>query len=244
MHSQLLLKPATKISSDEFIQIGAQRVPMLLVRNLRARRYIVRLRPDGSARVTIPRGGSATEGRRFVERNATWLERQLHALSIRSQMPSKWSIGTEVFFRGELVKIEVDTNGHGALLRLGNETVKFHDRNPDLQLTVEKHLRRMAEGELPQKVSEYSAAHNLTVRGVIVRNQRSRWGSCSRHGTISLNWRLIQTPPFVRDYIVIHELMHLREMNHSVRFWTEVKRACPEFKTAVQWLKGHATLIS
>src|SRR5258708_1081468 len=224
MRSQLLLKPTTEISSEGFILIGAQRIPVLLVRNLRARRYVVRLRPDGSARVTIPRGGSAAEGRRFAERNGTWLERQLDALSIRLQTPNRWSIGTEVLFRGELVKIEADTNEQGALLRLGNERVKFHGLDSDLRLTVENHLRRMAEGELPKKVFEYSSAHNLKVRGVIVRNQQSRWGSCSRHGTISLNWRLIQTPPFVRDYIVVHELMHLREMNHSNRFWIEVER--------------------
>jgi hypothetical protein len=243
MHPQRLFNPATETYPEEFIRVGTQRIPMLLVRNLRARRYIVRLRPNGSARITIPRGGSAAEARRFVERNGMWLERQLHALSMRTQKPSEWSIGTEILFRGELVKIEADPNDQGAMLRLGSETVKLHGPDSNLRLAVEKHLRRLAEAELRQRVFEYSAAHKLTVCEVIVRNQRSRWGSCSRRGTISLNWRLIQTPPFVRDYIVVHELMHLRVMNHSIRFWTEVKRACPEYKTAEKWLKDHATLI-
>jgi predicted metal-dependent hydrolase len=73
-----------------------------------------------------------------------------------------------------------------------------------------------------------------------VRNQRSRWGSCSRRGTISLNWRLIQTPVSVRDYVILHELAHLKEMNHSKRFWREVARLCPDYKEAENWLKRHS----
>jgi len=79
---------------------------------------------------------------------------------------------------------------------------------------------------------------------VSVRNQRSRWGSCSRHGTISLNWRLVQTPTFVRDYIILHELAHLKEMNHSKRFWREVARLCPDFGRAERWLKEHPDLFN
>jgi len=82
------------------------------------------------------------------------------------------------------------------------------------------------------------------VRRITVRNQRSRWGSCSRRGTISLNWRLVQTPVFVRDYLVLHELAHLKEMNHSRRFWDEVARLCPGFREAERWLKQHSRLLA
>ena len=78
---------------------------------------------------------------------------------------------------------------------------------------------------------------------VSIRNQRSRWGSCSRRATISLNWRLIQTPSFVRDYIILHELMHLRQMNHSARFWHEVQTACPGYHLAETWLRTHSDLL-
>jgi hypothetical protein len=101
----------------------------------------------------------------------------------------------------------------------------------------------LAAKELPPRVLEFATLHQLPVRRISVRNQRSRWGSCSRRGTISLNWRLIQTPAFVRDYILIHEIMHLREMNHSSRFWREVERAFPDYKTAERWLKQHSSLL-
>ena len=106
-----------------------------------------------------------------------------------------------------------------------------------------KHLWKLAATEFPSRVCELAKAHQLTVRRVAVRNQKSRWGSCSRRGTISLNWRLIQTPPFVRDYIILHELMHLRQMNHSARYWREVERVCPSYAAAEQWVKQHSALL-
>jgi predicted metal-dependent hydrolase len=108
---------------------------------------------------------------------------------------------------------------------------------------VERQLRGLAAEELPPRLFELARRHGLCVQRVTVRNQRSRWGSCSRRGTISLNWRLIQTPPFVRDYILLHELAHFIEMNHSRRFWAEVARLCPEFAQAERWLKNNGDLL-
>jgi predicted metal-dependent hydrolase len=216
---------------------------MVLIHNPRARRYVLRLRPDGSARVTIPRDGSALEARRFAERNREWLERQFQRQAARPERPKEWRIGSEILFRGELVKLEMAANSAGTLIQFGNEPVKVVDPTANLRPAMERHLWRLAAGELPPRVYECAANHLLSVRRVTVRNQSSRWGSCSRHATISLNWRLIQTPAFVRDYIVTHELMHLREMNHSARFWREVERACPNYETAERWLKQHSSLL-
>jgi hypothetical protein len=101
----------------------------------------------------------------------------------------------------------------------------------------------LAKRELPVRVFELAALHELPAKRVSVRNQRSRWGSCSRHGTTSLNWRLVQAPVFVRDYIILHELAHLKQMNHSRRFWREVTRLCPEFTLAERWLKKNSGLL-
>jgi hypothetical protein len=216
---------------------------MVLVRNPRARRYVLRLRPDGLARVTIPRGGSAAEARRFAERNRAWLEQQLQRLVAQPRRPEEWLVGTEILFRGEAAKIEAGVNGESGMIRFGSELVRVLGAAADLCPAIEKHLRRSAARELPARVLEFAELHKLSVRRVTVRNQRSRWGSCSRRGTISLNWRLIQAPPFVRDYTCLHELMHLREMNHSARFWREVERVCPDYEAAERWLKQHSALL-
>ncbi len=224
---------------DELV-VGLQRVPLLLVRNPRARRYLLRLRADGAARVTVPRGGSLTKAKEFAGRHTTWLEQQLERLRAQPRTPAAWQIGTEILLRGESVCIAADEPGW---IHFGGERVKVGEANDDLRPAIERHLRGLAARELPSQVFELAAREGLRVSRISVRNQRSRWGSCSRRGTISLNWRLIQTPPFVQTYICLHEILHLREMNHSARFWCEVARACPEYRIAERWLKQHSKLL-
>jgi predicted metal-dependent hydrolase len=228
---------------DHWLVSGGRRLRLCFVRNRRARRYILRLRPDGAARVTVPRGGSFIEARRFAERNLGWLERQLLRQAMQPCRPLPWQLGTEILFRGQGVRLELGENARAPSIRFGGEAVAVTDADGDLRPAIEHHLRRLAAKELPARVSELAALHQLTVKRVMVRNQRSRWGSCSRRGTISLNWRLVQTPPFVRDYLVLHELAHLKEMNHSRRFWGEVARLCPDFREAERWLKHHSSLL-
>lgn len=100
-------------------------------------------------------------------------------------------------------------------------------------------LRARARRELPARLLELATRHGLAVSRVSVRNQRWRWGSCSPHGHICLNWRLIAMPDWVRDYVLIHELMHLKRMDHSPAFWRLVARACPEYEAARRHLRQH-----
>jgi predicted metal-dependent hydrolase len=214
-----------------------------MVRNPRARRYLLRLRPDGTARVTIPRGGTSAVARQFVERHAAWLEREFQRLQAQPRKPAAWQIGTEILLRGESVRIEAGLNSKAETVHVSGESVRVSDPAADLRPAIEGHLRRLAARELPPRVLELAARHGLTVRRITVRSQKSRWGSCSRRGTISLNWRLIQTPAFVSDYICLHELVHLRQMNHSPGFWQEVERVCPDYRMAKHWLKEHSGLL-
>ena len=162
------------------------------VRMRQARRYVMRVRPDGDLRVTIPRGGSKAEAQRFVEQHRTWAERQ-RARALAAKRPA----------------------------------------------SLDRELRARAESELPPQLLALAARHGLAVRRVSIRDQRSRWGSCSPTGHISLNFRLLLMPPDVREYILIHELMHLRRANHSRAFWRLVEAACPGFRAAERWLRTH-----
>jgi hypothetical protein len=98
--------------------------------------------------------------------------------------------------------------------------------------------RPQAERELPGRLAELAAQYGFRVAGVTVRNQRSRWGSCSPSGRISLNWRLAQVPPLVRDYVLLHELTHLAVSNHSPRFWKALAAVCPWHREARAWLRS------
>jgi predicted metal-dependent hydrolase len=100
-----------------------------------------------------------------------------------------------------------------------------------------RELKAAAARELPARLLELAARHGFSVRRVRVRSQRTLWGSCSRAGSISLNWRLIGMPEEVRDYILLHELAHLRHPDHSRRFWTLMASICPWYRDAHRWLK-------
>lgn len=113
---------------------------------------------------------------------------------------------------------------------------RTHPR-PACDPTVEAGLRRRAQRELPAQLLALAEQHQISVRRISIRNQRTRWGACSPSGTITLNWRLIQVPDFVREYVLLHELMHRRELNHSRRFWRLVAACCPRMSEARAWLK-------
>ena len=224
------------------LQVGGQSLTLWFVHNPRARRYVLRLKPEGTVRLTIPRGGSEAKARRFAEQNLEWLQRQMQRAAARPVGKVAWPVGAEIFFRGEAVKIAADDDGRNTITFAG-QTLSVVRPEQDHRPQMERHLHRLASVELPPRVFQLAEQHGLKVQRVTVRNQKSRWGSCSRRGTISLNWRLIQAPESVADYIIHHELMHLRQMNHSPKFWQEVEKVCPEYRAAEQWLKAHGSLL-
>ena len=111
-------------------------------------------------------------------------------------------------------------------------------QRPRLPAAEHDALRRRAAAELPPQLLTLAAQHGIAVERVSIRNQRARWGSCSSRGGITLNWRLTLVPDFVREYVMLHELMHRREMNHSPRFWRLVAAVCPRLIEARRWLRG------
>ncbi len=175
---------------------GARPGSVYFVRHRRARRYLLRIDPDGRARVTIPRGGSQREARAFLERNLDWVAHQRARLAAALYLPSD---------------------------------------KPALQ--------QQAAAELPPRLLALAEAHGLLVTRVSVRDQRTRWGSCARNGHICLNWRLVLMPEWVRDYVMIHELMHLRRLDHSPAYWRHVAGACPEHVEARRWLRANGARL-
>jgi predicted metal-dependent hydrolase len=217
------------------LNLGIASIAVAFVRNPKARRYILRF-SDGVARVTIPRGGSIEAAREFARKNQAWLEKQWR------RAPANWAHGTEVLFRGERLPLSVAPMDSGVVVRFADQQLYLNAAD-DLRIAVESRMRTLATKELPNRTFELAREHGMDLQSVSVRNQRSRWGSCSVRKRISLNWRLIQTPPFVTDYIIIHELMHLKEMNHSPRFWEHVERAFPAYRDAEKWLRRNSGLL-
>ena len=205
------------------------------VRMRRARRYILRVKPDGSLRVTVPRGGSRREAQEFVDRQRRWIDRERHR--VRSEhAPREWRHGTEILLNGDRVTITVVPAADGFLVTYGNRALRVQGAG-DLRAVIEADLTELARSELPPRLVDLALLHGLVPGRVSIRDQHSRWGSCARSGGIALNFRLVQMPPDIRDYVLLHELMHLRQQNHSRRFWRLIQNACPGFREAERWLR-------
>jgi len=208
-----------------------------IVRPPRARRYLLRFQPDGTVRLAIPRRGSRAEGLQFLERSEAWLQQQAARWQKRHEARKPWIDGSSILFRGEPATLQVENSPGNLQLRFSDQVIPLPRAHSDYRDIVLTHLRNLAACELPVRTWELARQHGITIKRVTVRGQKTRWGSCSARGTISLNWRLIQAPPSVSDYLIIHELMHRREMNHSPRYWKLVETACPGYRLAEKWLK-------
>ena len=154
----LLFRTTPEPKTDN-LQIGSRSVPLLFVHHPRARRYLLRLRQDGVARVTVPRRGSISAARDFVARNIGWLEQQFQRLAAQPKTAAEWKVGSEILFRGELIRIEAEDGR----IRVGTELIKCADLAVDLRPAIQKHLRKLAAKELLARVMELSALHGVEI---------------------------------------------------------------------------------
>lgn len=215
---------------------AAPELKLDFVRVRRAKKYILRVRPDGTLRVTIPRGGSRREAEAFVHSQRQWAEQQ-RARVAAQYAPIEWHAGDTIMLHGEPIVLRVVRTGEASLLTIGSVRVQVPDGVVDLRPAAERALRAIATRSLVPRLHALAEANGLAVKRVSIRNQRSRWGSCSRRGVIALNFRLVQMPPGVCEYVLLHELMHLRQQNHSRAFWRLVQEVCPSFRDAERWLR-------
>jgi predicted metal-dependent hydrolase len=164
--------------------------------------------------LVLPESASLEQGHAFVRQHRAWIERQLLRVAAATAQRETAPAGM-VLLAGAYRPLPpaLDTGGARAW------------------------LQREARQAFGERVQVRSAEMGVQPRRIFLREQRSRWGSCSARGNLSLNWRLIQAPPEVLDYVVVHELAHLREFNHSKRFWALVAAHCPEYKRWMRWLK-------
>ncbi|MBX3487205.1 MAG: M48 family metallopeptidase [Candidatus Paracaedibacteraceae bacterium] len=151
----------------------------------------------------------------------------------------------QIFFQGQLYQIKREAISGRSLYHF-NHTDRILTIDPSLsqkRLNIRFILEREVKKILPPVLDKITAAMNLRPKKITLRDTKSRWGSCSSEGNISLSWRLMMAPPEVMEYVVIHEFAHLVHMNHSKSFWQLVARHCPEYRRHIHWLKANGAQI-
>lgn len=214
-------------------------------RSERARRMRLRVHTDGRVEVVLPRRAPAAGVEDFVRQSAAWIHKTRARFAAAA--PSVPAIsGDGTWFRGRRVPV-VHLPGAAATYRIhwtGERIEVTGDGSRErVQELMEAWFRQAARTVLRARVLALNAETAYPWKRIRVADQATRWGSCSTRGTLSFSWRLLMAPPEVLDYVVIHELAHLREMNHSPRFWALVEARCPDYKRHVRWLKEHGATL-
>jgi len=211
-------------------------------RHRQARRYTLRIHSvTREVVLTMPPRGSLKEARAFAQKHGGWIAARLDrlpealAFADGNVVPLRGLDHRIVHKRGQRGTVWVEAGGDGERLLCvaGDE--------PHIERRISDYLKREAKNDLEVASRNAAEALGVRIKRVSIRDQSSRWGSCSTTGVLSYSWRLILAPRYVLEYLAAHEVAHLAEMNHSRRFWRLVEKICPNVARAKAWLDAHGT---
>ena len=219
----------------QVIDVDGHPVNLRFRRNAAARRMVLRLdSKTGGLVMTLPKRAGLVEAMRFVEQSRIWISNTL----AKQPKPSAFGDGVSMLYRGRQHILRLSGGPRGVVQVVGEE-LHVPGKIEHTPRRLKDFLAAEAKRELTLASRRYAEAMNTSFTRISIRDQKSRWGSCSSAGVLSYSWRLILTPDYVLDYVAAHEVAHLREMNHGPKFWRLVLTHCPNAKAAKQWLKTH-----
>lgn len=230
---------AKRIVRRELLKIDGRAVELNVRLNTRARRLIVKVHPaTGEVMVIAPSRRALDRAVEFARSEAAWIARQL------AQVPSRVALmpGARIPFRGQEHLIARSESGP-VMLDDDEPVILVSGRLEHAPRRILDFLKKQAKKELETLAFEYGARIGAKPRRITVRDTASRWGSCSSTRSLSFSWRLIMAPPFVLDYVVAHEVAHLKEMNHGPAFWRIVRELVGDVRRPQAWLRQHGTAL-
>lgn len=237
------LAPTPAAPRERMLEVAGRTLPLRIVESARATRLILRIDPGGQAlRVTVPTGVPAREVDRFVERHQGWLEQRL------AKVPAKPVVrpGIRIPVRG-VPHVIVHEPGKRGSVSVGEADGKpaliVHGDRAHLPRRVADFLKREAKADIERLVAKHTDTVGRKAKVIRFKDTSSRWGSCTSDGNLSFSWRIMMAPPLIIDYLVAHEVAHLKEMNHGPRFWKLCTELCPRTDEAKAWLKRNGSAL-
>ena len=200
---------------------------------------------DGRLVVRAPRQVSQELIHTFVKEKENWIiKKQLEFKSTHLKFtPKKFMEGESFWYLGKLYPLTFGEHFKPRLF-LDESFVLSRTAQPQARTIFERWYREQARQVIVGRVDYYAAKYNFTYNQIKITSARTRWGSCSTRGILSFAWRLIMSSLDVVDYVVVHELVHLHEHNHSRDFWSGVEEIVPDYKEKVKWLKVNGYLLT
>lgn len=238
------------MKTQRTIWLGTQDYPYELTKS-RRKSMAIQIRPDGSILVKAPSWVLLREIEKYLRQKEDWIVTTLHrvatAQSIRAE--HRWETGERLLWLGKeyLLAVNTDTVPRKDRVRLLPERIVLSvDAETGIavkQGILEHWYREQARTFLTAKAEHFAGILGLTYADIRIKAQKSRWGSCSTKGNLNFNWHIIMAPETVVDYLVIHELCHLRYMNHSPEYWDFVAELYPDYKKARKWLRENGNAL-
>lgn len=213
--------------------------PVRWCRSTRARRVSLRIDArSGAVVVTLPMRTARRDGMALLTTHAAWVTQRLAALAPAVELAP----GAEVLLGGQPHVIRHDPDARGGAF-LEGKTIIVSGRPEFLARRVKDLLRAEAKRRIAALAAVHAGTLGVTIRAVRLKDTRTRWGSCAPDGTLAFSWRLVMAPLWVLDYVVAHEVAHLRELNHSPRFWAHVATLAPHREAAQDWLRDNGPTL-
>ncbi|MBR0648444.1 M48 family metallopeptidase [Roseomonas terrae] len=213
--------------------------PVRWCRSTRARRVSLRIDPRaGEVIVTLPMREARRAGMALLTTHAAWVMQRLAALAPAVSLAP----GAEVLLGGRPHVICHDPSARGGAF-LEGATITVTGQLEFLARRVKDFLRAEAKRRIAVLADGHAATLGVKIRAIRLKDTRSRWGSCAPDGTLAFSWRLVMAPDWVLDYVVAHEVAHLRELNHSPRFWAHVETLAPDREAAQDWLRDNGPAL-
>ncbi len=230
-------RPMAEATDVHMLNFTARSVPLVFQQNQRARRIIMRL-DYGSSRIVVvlPKRTSRDEGKRFVLSNKEWIAERL------DQLPESVPFvhGAVIPFLGVEHRIRHRPNARGVVW-CDDQEIHVAGQEAHLQRRVNDWLKLEARREIEAKAYAKAEQIGKKIKRITIRDTKSRWGSCTSEGELSFSWRLVFAPRHVMDYVISHEVAHLKEMNHGPRFWKLCGELCRTVNASREWLEENGT---
>jgi predicted metal-dependent hydrolase len=240
---------------DRVIHLPGGSISYQIRPSTRARRVRLVVRPGGALEVVKPRGVSQARIEETIRQYEGWIRRTQARLAPLAAPTSKSSLadGHALPYLGRTLRLAFASSASGsALARVtlhGDQltlalpaaaaALTAEERDARVRALLERWYRKQAGQVFSERLARWNIHYHFTWASVSVKSQKTRWGSCSRQGNLNFNWRLLLAPLPILDYVVVHELCHLKEHNHAAPFWALVERACPDYRDHRRWLRLH-----
>lgn len=194
--------------------------------------------------VILPENNT-TDPEVLLSENAAWvMEKKQKYDSYREQVPDREFEPGEMFpYLGEEYEIVVEKRPSSEIAENALRLAEHHVEQTSIKRALETFYQRKAREYFGDEADRLADQMGVKYEQIEVRNQRTKWGSCSTTGTLGLNWRLMMAPPEIVDYVVVHELAHLREANHGDEFWSLVEEYDPEYEEHAEWLNENSARL-